>query len=237
MRAEPGHRSEPRAHGEAGLPRVVEVAAAALGLAVAAPVLAASALAIKRTSPGPVIFRQVRVGRDGEPFTLYKFRTMRRDAGGPGVTAGGDARVTPIGRLLRKTKLDELPELWNVVRGELALVGPRPEVPQYVDLHDPLWREVLEERPGLTHPVTLRLRNEEELLASVTGDRDVFYRSTLLPFKLRGCAEYKRRRTWRSDVAVLLQTAVAVVAPSKAPPPTLEEVRAGAVNEARSSRH
>jgi lipopolysaccharide/colanic/teichoic acid biosynthesis glycosyltransferase len=207
-----------------GLPRPVELAAAAWGLVVAAPLLAASAALIKRSSPGPVLFKQQRVGRDGRPFTLYKFRTMRAGAVGLGVTAGGDPRITPIGRVLRKTKLDELPELWNVVRGDLSLVGPRPEVPEYVDVGDPLWREVLRERPGLTHPVTVRLRNEEELLAGISSDRGAFYRATLLPYKLRGCVAYQHKRTWRSDLKVLLETARVVVDPSAVPPPTVKEV-------------
>src|SRR5262249_2337248 len=114
-----------------GLPRGVEIALAAGSLCASAPVLAACAAAVRLPSEGPVLFRQKRVGRKGELFTLYKFRTMRAGAKGPGVTAGGDPRVTAIGRLLRKTKLDELPELWNVVKGDLSFVGPRPEVPEY----------------------------------------------------------------------------------------------------------
>ncbi len=108
------------------------------------------------------------------------------------MTAGGDSRVTAIGRFLRRTKLDELPELWNVVRGEMSFVGPRPEVERFVRLEDPLWREVLEARPGLTDPTTLRLRDEESLLASVEGDREAYYRETLQPLKLRGYVEYLR---------------------------------------------
>ncbi len=133
------------------------------------------------------------------------------------VTARGDDRVTPVGRFLRRTKLDELPELWNVLKGDMALVGPRPEVPELVDLTDPLWVEVLEARPGLTDPVTVGLRNEELLMAGVEGDRDRFYREVLQPRKLRGYADYLRNRNWRSDLGVLGATAVAILRPGSGP--------------------
>ena len=167
-------------------------------------VLAAAAIAV--TSGLPVLFRQTRVGRAGKPFRLVKFRSMRRSGDGPSVTAGGDPRVTAVGRVLRRTKLDELPELWNVVRGEMSFVGPRPEVERYVRREDPLWKEVLEARPGLTDPTTLRLRDEEGLLAVVVGDREAYYRETLQPQKLRGYVEYLRRRTWMTDIAVIWDT-------------------------------
>jgi lipopolysaccharide/colanic/teichoic acid biosynthesis glycosyltransferase len=150
---------------------------------------------------------------------------MRPSSGGAEITKAGDDRITRIGRVLRKTKLDELPSLWNVLRGDMSLVGPRPEVPRYVDLADPLWQTVLEERPGLTHPVTLVLRNEEELLARVNGSAAEYYEQTLLPFKLQACIEYAQRRTWRTDVKVLFDTAVAIVLPSRAPPPYPHDLR------------
>ena len=133
-------------------------------------------------------------------------------------------RITRVGRLLRKSKLDELPELWNVARGDLSLVGPRPEVPRYVDLNNPLWRRVLEARPGITDPVTLRLRNEEELLAGCKGDPEQFYLNTLQPYKLHGYVTYLRQRSWRTDVGVLLGTLLAVVFPAQAPPPGMGEI-------------
>ena len=197
----------------AGLPRGVEVVLSGALLAVAAPVLAVAAAAIALTSRGPVLFRQTRVGRGGRPLTLIKLRTMRAASGGPSVTSKDDPRITGVGRLLRKTKIDELPELWNVLRGDLALVGPRPEVPEYVDLQDPAWRSVLRVRPGLTDPVTIRLRNEEELMASVPGDRVRYYREILQPLKLRAYADYLERRSWRSDLRVLLETGLAVLWP------------------------
>ena len=131
-----------------GLPRLVEAVVAGVALIVLSPLLAAVALAVTLGSRGGFLFRQVRVGRGGVPFTIFKVRTMRVEEEGPRVTAGGDPRVTPLGRWLRRTKLDELPELWNVMRGDMSFVGLRPEVPEYVDLGDPLWRRVLAQRPG-----------------------------------------------------------------------------------------
>jgi lipopolysaccharide/colanic/teichoic acid biosynthesis glycosyltransferase len=216
-----------------GIPRAVEAMIALLALVVVAPLVALSSLAVMVASGRPVFFRQQRVGRGGRAFTLYKLRTMRVTSGGAQVTAAGDARVTSVGRILRKTKLDELPGLWNVVRGEMSLVGPRPEVPRYVDLESAAWRLVLEARPGLTDPVTLRLRNEESLLAEVRGDRERFYTDALQPFKLAGYAQYLRGRSWRVDVEILWATALAVVFPHRAQPPTLEEILAGGDEAAR----
>jgi lipopolysaccharide/colanic/teichoic acid biosynthesis glycosyltransferase len=136
---------------------------------------------------------------------------MRVSRGGPEVTARGDARITPVGRFLRATKLDELPELWNVARGDMSFVGPRPEVARYVDLQDPLWQEVLMVRPGLTDPTTLSLRDEESLMAGVDGDPDRYYREALQPEKLRGYVDYLRRRTWKSDLGVIWRTILVIL--------------------------
>ena len=194
-----------------GLPRAVEAPLALAGLIAASPVIAIAAIAVAMSSGLPVFFRQARVGRAGRPFTLVKLRTMRPESGGPEVTARDDARVSAVGRLLRRTKLDELPELWNVLRGDMSFVGPRPEVERYVQGNDPLWKEVLSVRPGITDPMTLELRNEEVLLAGVEGDRDRFYRETLQPMKLRGYVEYLRQRTWKSDLHVIWRTIVALL--------------------------
>ncbi len=208
-----------------GLPRGVEVAFALAALIILAPLIALTVLAVAVSSHGPALFRQQRVGRGGRAFALYKLRTMRHDGGGGvQVTAGDDARVTRVGKFLRRTKLDELPTLWNVVRGDMSLVGPRPEVPRYVNLDGRAWRAVLQVRPGLTDPVTLRLRNEETLLARVRGDREKFYLEILQPFKLRGYLEYLRVRSWRADVKVLWATCRAVARSGSAPPPTIEEL-------------
>jgi lipopolysaccharide/colanic/teichoic acid biosynthesis glycosyltransferase len=216
-----------------GIPRPVEVALAGLGCVVCLPVLGAVALGVRASSPGPVLFRQRRVGRGGVEFTLLKFRTMRINAESMQVTAKGDPRVTPLGRWVRKLKLDELPELWNVVRGDMSLVGPRPEVPRYVDLANPLWPAVLQARPGITDPVTLRLRDEEDLIAAAPGDRERFYLETLQPYKLVGYLDYLRRRSFVADVGVILRTLLAVLVPAVAPAPSLEEVRAVAAAAAQ----
>lgn len=216
-----------------GLPRQAEAAIALIGLVMAAPLIALTAIAIAVTSRGPVIFRQKRMGRKGRTFTMYKLRTMRVANSGPQVTAGDDVRVTPMGKFLRKTKLDELPELWNVLKGDMSLIGPRPEVPRYVDLADPMWRLVLEARPGIADPMTLRLRNEEALLVEVEGDRERFYLETLLPFKLAGYLNYLQARSWRSDLKVLWQTVITVAFPNKTPLPTLEEIQSYGIRHRR----
>jgi len=195
-----------------GLPRGVEIALSAAGLLVCSPILFLSAAAIALSSRGPILFRQQRVGLGGEPFTLVKFRTMR-PARGLAVTARDDPRITAVGRVLRRTKIDELPELWNVLRGDLSLVGPRPEVPDFVDRGSADWREILRVRPGITDPVTLRLRDEESLMAGVPGDRDRYYREVLQPRKLSGYREYLSRRSWKSDARVLFETGLAVLCP------------------------
>ncbi|MBK8169289.1 MAG: sugar transferase [Sandaracinaceae bacterium] len=208
-----------------GLPRAVEAMLALTGLVIVGPVLALAGLAIALESPGPILFRQVRVGQNGKPFTLYKLRSMRMDTGkGLGVTAADDDRTTHVGRFLRKTKLDEFPELWNVVAGQMSLVGPRPEVPRYVNLTDPLWQKALAVRPGLTDPVYLGFRDEEAFMSQVDDDRENYYLTTLQKYKLRGHIEYLERRSWVSDVAILFKTVHAILAPSKAPLPDAAEV-------------
>ena len=210
-----------------GLPRWVELPAALLGGIALFPVVAAAAAAVVLSSGTSPIFRQRRVGRGGRPFTLVKLRTMRSGRSGEvEVTAGDDARVTRVGRILRKTKIDEIPELWNIISGDMSFVGPRPEVPRYVDPADPRWAAVLRARPGLTDPVTLRLRNEEALLAGVPGDREAFYRTHLQPYKLRGYAAYLDSRSWKTDLRILVETVLAVLRPGSAPPPALGDVLA-----------
>lgn len=200
---------------------------AAFGLLALWPLLILVAAAVRLSSPGPVFFRQQRLGRGGEPFELIKFRTMVAGAGSR-VTAAGDRRVTSVGRLLRAAKLDELPELVNILRGEMSFVGPRPEVPGLVDRGDTRWRFVLLARPGLTDPVTLRLRREEELLAELAarlgGEPDTVYRRHLQPWKLRGYADYLRRRSAWSDLGVIARTLTAVVLQGPGRAPAVEEV-------------
>jgi lipopolysaccharide/colanic/teichoic acid biosynthesis glycosyltransferase len=213
-----------------GIPRSIEVMVALIGLLATAPLMALAAIVHKLTSPGSVFFRQPRTGKDGEPFVLLKLRTMRPCSSGPEVTAAADARVTVLGGILRKTKIDELPQLWNVLKGDMSLVGPRPEVPRYVDLSDPRWRAVLRTRPGLTDPVTLRLRNEEQLLAEVEGNVEQFYVNTLLPIKLRGYLDYISNRSWRVDLLVIIRTILSIVWPGGSPPPSLNQLHSEATN-------
>ncbi len=220
----PARHFESHSNHNKGIPRIIEAGLAFAVLIASSPLLLLSALLILATSSGPVLFRQQRIGRYGKPFTILKFRSMRVQNGGPQVTAKGDSRVTAIGRLLRKSKLDELPELWNVVRGDLSLVGPRPEAPRYVNPDNPLWQMVLKTRPGITDPVTLQLRNEEELLQNCNSDPEHFYLETLQPYKLLGYAEYIQRRTWRTDIGVLYRSVLAVLRPDTAPHPNIEEI-------------
>ena len=196
-----------------GLPRWFDGLIALAGLILTAPIIALSGLAIAVSSGLPVLFRQTRVGRSGRPFQLYKLRTMK-PVDGPQITSGTDARITRLGRFLRHSKLDELPTLWNVLRGEMSLVGPRPEVPRFVVLEDPMWQKILQVRPGLTDPVTLRLRNEEDLLARASGEPEEYYVNELQPAKLSGYVAYLERRSCRGDLAILSRTLVDIATKS-----------------------
>jgi lipopolysaccharide/colanic/teichoic acid biosynthesis glycosyltransferase len=186
--------------------RAFDLLLSALGLLLLAPVLLLIALWVKLDSPGPVFFRQERVGRFGRPFFIHKFRTMRVDNAGLQITVGVDPRITRAGRVLRAAKLDELPQLWDVLRGAMSLVGPRPEVPRYVALYPPKLREiVLSVRPGITDPASLSFRNESELLAAA-ADPEREYVEVVMPTKLRLAAAYVRRATLRTDLRVILAT-------------------------------
>lgn len=196
-----------------GLPRWCDATIAFLGLIFAAPLIGLAGLAIALSSGRPIIFRQRRVGLHGKTFVLYKLRTMSLFTDGPQVTSSKDMRITKVGKFLRHTKLDELPTLWNVLIGDMSLVGPRPEVPRFVKLGDPTWKKVLTTKPGLTDPVTLRLRNEGQLLDQIKGDPERYYRDELQPSKLKGYVAYLEARDWRSDVHVLLRTVAAIVLP------------------------
>jgi lipopolysaccharide/colanic/teichoic acid biosynthesis glycosyltransferase len=178
---------------------------AAAGLAAVSPLLAACALAIYIEDRGPVLFRQTRIGMCGKPFSLLKLRSMRRLSGGARITAGGDSRITRTGKLLRDFKLDELPQLWNVLRGDMNLIGPRPEVPEYVDLSEARWQAVLAVKPGITDLASLVFRHEEELLAG-RDDVDKFYREWLLPRKLEISTHYAQTRSALRDARLMFLT-------------------------------
>lgn len=190
--------------------RLLDVVAAAAGLILLSPLLLALALAIKLDSSGPVFYSARRVGRYGREFRLYKFRSMVADADrhGPAITAAGDRRITRVGRFLRRTKLDELPQLINVLKGEMSLVGPRPEDPRYVALYTSEQRQVLEARPGITSAASLAFRHEEQLLAG--PDWETRYREHVLPTKLTIDLDYLAQRTLASDLRLVMQTILAM---------------------------
>jgi len=188
--------------------RLFDIFCASLGLLILLPLLIVLALWIKWDSPGPVLFRQERVGRFGKPFHIHKFRSMRVDAPalGPQITVGEDPRITRSGRVLRAAKLDELPQLWDVLRGAMSLVGPRPEVPRYVALYTPAQRElVLSVRPGITDPASLQFRNESEVLARA-ADPEREYAEVILPAKLKLAGEYVRQASLWTDIRLILAT-------------------------------
>ncbi len=162
----------------------------------------------------PVLFRQMRVGMNGSDFLLNKFRTMRvvREAASGTFDAGDTSRITKIGAFLRKTKLDELPQLWNVFKGDMSLVGPRPEVRKWVDAYPERWANVLTVKPGITDPASIYYRNEEKLLAQA-DDPVACYRDQILPHKLDLYEEYVRTRTFWGDIALIFKTIMLVLFP------------------------
>lgn len=188
--------------------RLFDLICSGLGLVLLSPLLLLVALWIKLDSPGPVLFRQERVGRFGRPFFIHKFRSMRVDAPalGPQITIGQDPRITRSGRWLRASKLDELPQLWDVFRGAMSLVGPRPEVPRYVALYTPEQRDlVLSVRPGITDPASLQFRNESEVLARA-ADPEREYAEVILPAKLQIAGDYVRQASVWGDLRLILAT-------------------------------
>ncbi len=201
----------------------IERAAAALILLLCSPVLLVAMLAILVESGAPVFFRQTRAGQLGRPFRLIKLRTMRAGGTGQLITSGGDPRITRAGAVLRRYKIDEIPQLWNVLAGHMRLIGHRPEVLRYVDVSDALWKTVLLEKPGLTDLATLVYRNEEEVLAQYT-DADRAYREEILPRKLALSARYQRNRSLRSDLKLLMLTATFSLLPSRFSPDRIEQI-------------
>lgn len=196
---------------KAGLPRAVEVTFSLAALILLLPVMLGAGTAVLINSPGRILFRQERVGAGGRRFVIYKLRTMHSSNDAATVATHLEPRIFPVGRFLRRTKIDEIPGFWNVLRGDMGLVGPRPELPRYVDHDDPLWRRVLAERPGLTHPVSLQSNTEAQILGSADGDPEDVYRQTLLPSKLRAYIEYSNRRTWKSDSSIVIETGIAML--------------------------
>src|SRR5262245_49346889 len=187
--------------------RIFDIVASIVGLLLLVPLLTVVALLIKLDSPGPVFFRQERIGRGGRPFLIYKFRTMLQDALGRGslITFGVDPRITRIGGLLRKTKIDELPQLINVLRGEMSLVGPRPEVREYVEHFPQDYDEILQVSPGITDLASLKYRDEAALLGQ-SDDPEQEYLRKVLPDKITLAKAYVRRSSFFFDLSLIVKT-------------------------------
>ncbi|HYK37558.1 sugar transferase [Alloacidobacterium sp.] len=197
--------------------RLFDLVCASVGFVVFFPFMVVIGLVVAATSPGPVFFRQKRTGRLGSLFTIYKFRTMIAEAeNGPCITVQGDCRITPVGVLLRKFKLDELPQFVNVIKGDMSFIGPRPKLPHHESLHMPF-------RPGITGAATLAFRCEEELLRHVpTQDLDLYYARTIKPLKAKLDWEYMQRATWWSDLGLLWCTLTACLSSRSVPSPVIE---------------
>lgn len=202
--------------------RLFDLVCSTVGLVFLAPVLVTIALIIVVTDGRPVLFRQTRVGKSGNVFKVLKFRTMHAGVGGSLVTADGDSRVTKVGITLRKYKLDELPQLFNVLRGEMSVVGPRPEVPNFVELDTPAWQDVLRVRPGITDLATLLYRDEGRLLGSAKNP-DMLYRSSILPAKLTLTRAYLSSRSFWQDVRLICLTLYYSVFQRRFDPKSLEK--------------
>ncbi len=187
------------------LKRLFDILASLIGLIILSPLLLIISLLIKIYMPGPVLFHQVRAGKGGKPFTIHKFRSMVVKNKGTTVSVKGDKRITPLGAKMRKYKLDELPELWNVLVGDMSFVGPRPDVPEYYNRLQGEERKILELRPGITGPASLKFSNEEELLASVSNP--IQYNDEVLwPEKVRLNLQYYYERHFFMDIAIILKT-------------------------------
>ena len=197
--------------------RGMDLVGSTIGLILLAPLLSVLALIALFVSGRPILFIQERVGLDGVTFRILKFRTMRIGSeNGLAITGRDDQRVTPWGRILRLMKLDELPQLVNVLRGDMSIVGPRPEVPRYVATYDSAQRRVLETRPGLTDPATIEFREEEALLGkSDLSDRERTYVDKILPRKLQLNLQYLNRANVTYDLTLILQTLVVLFLPRR----------------------
>lgn len=186
--------------------RLFDCVAAGAGLILSSPVCVVVSILVRVTSPGPILFRQERVGLNGASFYIRKFRTMRVNHGGPAVSTSSDDRITSLGAMLRKSKIDELPQLLDVLQGKMSLVGPRPEVPKYVDLWPAHLRDqILSVRPGITDPASIIYRNEADELEKA-DEPERYYVDVILPRKAEMYAKYVREQSFASDLRILLAT-------------------------------
>lgn len=190
--------------------RAFDILCSFLGLTVLSPVLLVVSVLVAITSPGGVFFRQERIGKDGRPFRIFKFRSMRKDNAGLKITTGNDSRITPVGRFLRKSKIDELPQLINVLVGDMSFVGPRPEVADYVNLYTPYQRQVLLVRPGITGLASIRFRNENDLLTA-SDDPNRTYIEQIMPRKIDLDLEYIPHASVFYDIKLIFQTFAVVI--------------------------
>jgi lipopolysaccharide/colanic/teichoic acid biosynthesis glycosyltransferase len=195
--------------------RMLDIVVAGVGLLLLAPLFGAVALMIKLDSPGAVFFKQKRIGKCFHPFWIYKFRTMSEGAPGALLTVGADPRITRVGNFLRRSKIDELPQLINILKGEMTLVGPRPEVPRYVEAFHRDYQEILAVRPGLTDLASLKYRDEARLLGQ-SGRPEEEYLQRVLPDKIRLGKEYIRRSSLLFDLNLIVKTVVKVIFPRSA---------------------
>ncbi|MCR1951893.1 sugar transferase [Clostridium sp. DSM 100503] len=189
--------------------RIFDFLASLLGIIILSPILLIVAIAIKIDSKGNILFMQKRIGKNGVPFYIYKFRTMVSDAEkiGKQITVGKDNRITKVGAFLRKYKIDELPQLFNVLRGDMSLVGPRPEVPKYVDLYTESEKRVLEVRPGITDLASLRYKDENDILGNVDNPEE-YYINVIMKDKLKLNLEYIEKSNLIFDISLIFKTII-----------------------------
>ena len=198
------------------LKRMFDLVLAMLGLIALSPAMLAAALAVRLDSPGPVLYRQQRIGRGFQPFEILKFRTMveHADQIGGQITAGADSRVTRVGRWLRKTKIDELPQLINVIKGEMSLVGPRPELPKYVEMFRDDYEEILSARPGITDAASIKFRDEASCLGQAE-DPEHEYVTRILPAKIALAKKYVEQSSLALDVTLIAKTLLHLASPRR----------------------
>lgn len=187
------------------LKRSFDILSSLLGLILLIPLFIVVSILIKVDSKGPIFFSQERIGKDFKPFRIFKFRTMVQTKSGPLITTANDLRITRVGKYLRRYKIDELPQLLNVLKGDMSLVGPRPEVKRYVDLFKSDYRKILTVRPGITDPASLRYSNEEAILSQLP-DHEEAYIKRILPEKINLSLEYVNNRTMMRDIMIILKT-------------------------------